>query len=137
MAYTHNQIERNMTTSGTTMATSGIIGNKIVPTFQPIIVRAIGCVNTSTLVSGNAMVASITKRALTATTATIVATINGNPGPGEGKYVTGLNSKVVPGQELALHLSTAASGAVLLHWTVFVESSWEEPGNNTSITAST
>jgi hypothetical protein len=137
MSYGHYQFEKNLTTSGLTMATSGVIGLKIAPTYQPIVVRAFGCMNTSTLASGNAMVATLTNRTLTATTATVVATVNGNPAKGAGKYVTGLSKKCSPGEELAFHLTTAASGAVLLHWTVFVEPQWEEPGNISAITVST
>lgn len=137
MSYTHTQYQVNMTTSGIDANASGIVGNKFVPGFVPHVVRAFSCVNTSTLVSGNAMVASLTNRLLTATSATIVATINGNPGPGEVKYVSGLNKKVSPGNELALHISTGASGSALCSFTAWVEPSWEEPGNNTAMSVST
>lgn len=137
MSYTHTQYQVNMTTSGIDASSSGVVGNKWMPGFVPHVVRAFSCINTSTLVSGNAMVAALTNRLLTATTATAVATINGNPGPGEIKYVTALNKKIEPGNELALHISTGASGAALCAFTVWVEPQWEEPGNNTAMSVST
>lgn len=135
--YTNGQYQIKMTTSGLAANSSGVVGLKWSPGFIPHVVRAFSGWNTSTLASGDAMVASLTNRALTATTATIVATINGNPAPGYGKYVTGLNKKVTPGQELALHISTGASGAALMAFTVWVEPVWEEPANNSLMSVST
>tara|TARA_R110000868_G_scaffold380130_1_gene646120 strand:+ start:59 stop:472 length:414 start_codon:yes stop_codon:yes gene_type:complete len=137
MAYNHFQYEQKLSTSGLDATTSGISSAKFAPGYSPVIIRAFSCINTSTLASGNAMVAVLQSRTLTATTVSTVATINGHPGKGEIKYVTGLSKKISPGQEVQLNITTGASAAALLQWTMFVEPQWDTPANNTAMSVST
>lgn len=137
MSYNHMQYEIKLSTSGLDATSSGVQSAKYAPGYTPVIVRAFSCINTSTLASGNAMVAVLQSRTLTATTVSTVATINGSPGKGEIKYVTGLSKKISPGQEVQLNITTGATAAALLQWTMFVEPQWETPANNSVMSVST
>lgn len=137
MAYSHQQFEVKLSSSGLDATTSGIASQKYAPGYTPFIVRAFSAINTSTLVSGNALVATLESRLLTATTATVIGTMRGSPGKGEVKYVTGLNKKVSPGSEVQLNISTGATAAALLQWSMYIEPQWESPANNSAMSVST
>ena len=140
MAYTHTQYQVNLTATGITAATSGVVGNKWAPGFVPHVVRAFAIVNTSTLANVSSLVCVLERRSHNAaTTATGLATINGTATGGAGVvyYNSGLNATVHPGEELQYHITTAATVAALHQVTVWVEPKWEEPGNNTNMKATT
>jgi uncharacterized protein (DUF342 family) len=138
MAYTHTQYQVNMTASGLTMATSGVVGSKWTPGLVPHIIRAFSITNTSTLVAAEALVASLERIShSTATTGNVIATIKGRASllPGSVIYKSGLNATVAPGEELQFHITTGATAAVLGQVTLWVEPKWEEPANNSRMFA--
>jgi hypothetical protein len=140
MAYTHTQYQVNLTATGITAATSGVVGQKWVPGYVPHVVRAFCITNTATLGNVSSLVCSLERIShAAATTATAIATINGTATGGAGVvfYSAGLNATVNPGEELQYHISTAATVAALHQVTVWVEPKWEEPGNNTNMKATT
>jgi len=140
MAYTHTQYQVQLTATGITAASSGVVGNKWSPGFVPHVVRAFALVNTSTLANVSSLVAVLERRShASATTATAIATINGTATGGAGVvfYKSGLNATIQPGEELQYHITTAASVAALHQVCVWVEPKWEEPGNNSNMKATT
>jgi hypothetical protein len=140
MAYSHTQYQVPLTATGLDSSTSGVVGNKWTPGYVPHVVRAFSITNTSTLANVSSLVASLERRShASATTATAIATINGTATGGAGVvfYSAGLNATVQPGEELQFHISTGATVAATMQATVWVEPKWEEPGNNTSMKATT
>lgn len=141
MAYAHGKYTVVLSTSGLDGSASGVVGYKWNPGFVPHVVRAVGLSNSSTLTFGNALVCAFNNRRISsASTATAFATLNAgtsSAGSGTVLYKAGLNKEILPGDEVHVHITTGATGAVLVQPWIYVEPHWETPGNNSLMIAST
>jgi len=134
MAYAHGQYQVNLTATGLTAATSGVVGLKWACGYVPHVIRAFSVVNTSTVADMALFRGTLERRGLT-TAVVALATISGTATGGMGVvfYSADLNATIAPGQELQFHITTAAGGASLIQACVWVEPKWEEPGNFSNV----
>lgn len=137
--YTHTKQIIQMTATGIDISSSGVIGLRFTPGLVPYIIRGFSMTNTSTLANCSGLVAVLQNRALSDTTATAIATLNGTATNGAGVviYKNGLNKRVDPGQEVSVDISSAATVAALMSFVMMVEPQWETPVNISGMKATT
>lgn len=145
MAYSHNQTQV-LFASGMTATASG---DKAywAPGYMPHIVRAAGVIiTTSGSTTSGAVIAfkhiSIASGATASDLAVLTMTSGTSSGggtpttalvAGNVMYKDGLNVKVNPGQKVVLNVRTAVTGVCGIRGWLWVEPSWENPLNNTSM----
>lgn len=145
MAYSHNQTQV-LFASGMSATASG---DKAywAPGYMPHIVRAAGVIiTTSGSTTSGAVIAfkhiSIASGATASDLAVLTMTSGTSSGggtpttalvAGNVMYKDGLNVKVNPGQKVVLNVRTAVTGVCGIRGWLWVEPSWENPLNNTSM----
>ena len=137
MAYTHSQYEVMMTNVAVITST----GDKAqwAPGYVPHLLRAWAFV-TTTQATVTAPVLDLDKQIAAGSATGRIADFVSPLKPllanvaGKVTYKDGLQSKVSPGEQLVYNITTAATagaGSVI----IFVEPTWEVPGNNTNLIA--
>jgi hypothetical protein len=139
MAYTHSKYEIQMTATAVSATASGDKASWV-PGFVPHIVRACSVLPTvsGTTISGmvfNFQHVSMVSGSSGSNIAVINGTSDVTPGYSMYKVVTG-EVVIKPGQRVDFNVGTALT-AVNVHATLYVEPKWEQPGNATSMVAST
>lgn len=140
MSYDHTQLE-TIVAKDASVASAADVGDWA-PGYVPMIIRAVALVFTT---AANATGALKVDKRPTAGSDTArgdgdVATINYTTTTGaQGKvvYKDGLSIKVSPGEEVVFQITDATPTAGNAHLILFVEPSWEQPGNNTDMAATT
>lgn len=135
MAYTHSKYEV-MIKQDAAIATAATF--EWAPGMVPHIVRAIALVFTLAPNATDAIVVQRRPVAGAAANQVTIDTVNlvvANCGAGEVMYVTGLDTEIAPGEDLAVVLpGTSTAGTA--HIIAYVEPRWETPANNTKMTVS-
>jgi hypothetical protein len=138
MAYPHDKVEVIMTaTSGANILLASSTGEKARWTcgFVPHILRAVAVVHraTQTTHATNPVISirHATTAGATSATGQQITTLTFPSGKAQGAvaYRSGLNTKVLPGQEIIAHVTTAAGAATRTRMILYLEPSWEVPGN--------
>ena len=149
MAYQHNQ-HQILFASGMTATASGDKATWM-PGYMPHYVRACGViVTTSGSTTSGAVFSFIQKSLASGATASDVAVLTMTSGGASGfalptaaliagnvMYKDGLNVLVRPGQRVAFNVRTAVTGVCGVRAFMWVEPSWEVPGNTTGVFTTT
>jgi len=139
MSYGHTQYQVDLTVTGVDATVSGTVGGRWAPGFVPHVIRAFAIINSSAVADQSSGVYVLERGSSGSATgaATGLATINGTATGGAGVifYSGDLNATIHPGEDVRLHITTAAAGAALVKAVLWVEPKWEEPGNNTNMKA--
>lgn len=143
MAYSHNQTQV-LFASGMTATASGDKAYWM-PGYMPHIVRAVGVTFTvSGSTTSGAVFAfktlSMASGAVAADLAVLTVATTGSLGTivaGQTIYRDGLNTKVSPGTKVIFNVRTAVTGVCGVRGWLWVEPSWEQPGNSTLMQALT
>ena len=144
MAYVHGQREVQMVTSGGVpiISTTGGLLLRYQPGYQPIVARAFGVQNTTTIVGVIAPVISFWESSVAGGTSgnwTIIDTITMTTiatQQGQIFFVEDLQTKIEPGHEIVAQITTVSTEAVLVRATAYVESTTDAPPGNTQMTES-
>ena len=145
MAYPHDKVEVILTaTDGNNILLASSTGEKGRWTcgFVPHILRAVAVVHRATQVTNATneiwSIRHATKAGAASATGQQISTLTFPSGKAQGAvaYRSGLNTKVLPGQEIIAHVTTAAGAATRNRVILYLEPSWEQPGNVAAMVAS-
>ena len=137
MAYTHTKQMVQMTDTAVLVNSTGVKGNKWTPGIIPYVVRGFAMTNTSGLTDLSALVVNLENTVLTGPTTNVLATLKGTTAAGSGTVIfkKGLNVQINPGEELSINVTTAATVAATMQFTVLMEPKWETDENITVMKA--
>lgn len=133
MAYDWGQREESVAKAAST-ASAAVIGHYC-PTFFPIVLRAVSMVVTTAIDdSGTLTIKKYPTAGSSASAETIDTLAFGALAQGSVLYLEGLDTKILPGEELVFEITaTGASGVFDLG--MVIDESRERPGNNADMVA--